>query len=121
MTANQPPNCDWFWGSHGCDRPGGHPDTIHTCGTRDPDGPCCQYDTTAPPRRRVRHNQASNNTTTPEWGTWGPYGEGFGMGPHWGAPNITPPHTHHNNTATCHACNPPQNHHNGNTTNPETP
>lgn len=107
MTTSKPVSCDWFWGSHGCDMPGGHDGTIHTCDSRDPDGPCSQYDTAAPADKRVRFNQADSDTATPEWGDWGPYGEGFGMGPDWGGPNITPPHSHYTHaghTLNCPAC-----------------
>jgi hypothetical protein len=110
MTTSKPISCDWFWGSHGCDMPGGHDGTIHTCGSRDPDGPCSQYDTTAPPDKRVRYTYEDQPDGTPRWADWGPYGEGFGMGPDWGPPNITPPHTHHDDSAVCHACDPPQPH-----------
>ena len=60
------PYCNFFWGSHGCDRRPGH-EGFHICGA-DMD-PCSQHDGGT----RVRFW----NAVTGAYGEWEPYGPLF--------------------------------------------
>jgi hypothetical protein len=74
--TTHPDLCNYFWGSHGCDMLAGHEAVtgpIHTCGTRDEDGVCCQYDESAAPEHRVRFLEGEPD----EWALWGRYSEGW--------------------------------------------
>jgi hypothetical protein len=71
-TDDKDPVCNYFWGSHGCDRRRDD-HTLHQCGLRDPDGLCCEYDEARPPSARVRHHYGDEHG----WGEWGPYPDGF--------------------------------------------
>jgi hypothetical protein len=73
-----PKLCNLYWGSHGCDLVEGHAGTIHECGSRDEEGPCCQYNEAADPERRARWPEefdAKDNVTT--WGDWAPFSQAF--------------------------------------------
>lgn len=42
-------DCDWCWGSHGCDLPAGHPvsrETPHICDSQIVEGRCSEHDGT---------------------------------------------------------------------------
>jgi hypothetical protein len=61
--------CNFFWGTHGCDLAEDH-GKVHECESRDPEGPCCQYDETDLNSPKVRFTYWDDEGGSPEWGEW---------------------------------------------------